>query len=159
MFTWEQITFRNMFRIAIQNVIGIVIWTTCVHMHSKRLPNHDQDLHTARWYFAPAQSARIGQCMASVPISKMLTHESYSERALHSHVLKSGFLGRSRSKTSFFSRFKSRFKSLIWNSFAFTRAKIRLSNQERAESGSETSFGTCESFSCKQAHYHEWNPV
>ena len=36
----------------------------------------------------------------------------------------------------------SHFKSLIWNSFAFTRAIIRLSNQERAESRSETSFGT-----------------
>ena len=31
-FTWERITFRKTFRIAIQNVIGIVIWTTCVHM-------------------------------------------------------------------------------------------------------------------------------
>ena len=46
-FTWERITFRKTFRIAIQNVIGIVIWTMCVHMHCKRLPNHDQDLRTA----------------------------------------------------------------------------------------------------------------
>ena len=46
-FTWEQITFRKTFR------IGIVIWTMCVHMHCKRLPNHDQDLRTARWYFTP----------------------------------------------------------------------------------------------------------
>ena len=50
----------------------------------------------------------------------------------------SGFLRESRSKTPLFSRFKS----LIWNSFAFTRANIRLSNQESAESRSETSFGT-----------------
>ena len=42
----------------------------------------------------------------------------------------------------FFRVSKTRFKSLIWNSFAFTRAKIWLSNQERAESRSETSFGT-----------------
>ena len=47
-FTWARITFQKTFRIAIQNVIGIVIWTTCVHMHCKRLPNHDQDLRTAR---------------------------------------------------------------------------------------------------------------
>ena len=46
-FTWARITFRKTFRIAIQNVIGIVIWTTCVHMPCKRLPNHDQDLRTA----------------------------------------------------------------------------------------------------------------
>ena len=47
MFTWARITFWKTFRIAIQNVIGIVIWTTCVHMHCKRLPNRDQDLRTA----------------------------------------------------------------------------------------------------------------
>ena len=45
-------------------------------------------------------------------------------------------------QNALFSRFKTRFKSLIWNSFAFTKAKIRLSNQERAESRSEMSFGT-----------------
>ena len=72
----------------------------------------------------------------------MRTHESRSERALSPHVLESGFLRGSRSKTPLFSHFKTRFKCLIWNSFAFTRAKIRLSNQERAESRSETSFGT-----------------
>ena len=74
----------------------------------------------------------------SARISKMHTHESHSERALRSHVLESGFLRESRSKMPFFSRFKS----LIWNSFVFTRAKIRVSNQERTESRSETSFGT-----------------
>ena len=47
-FTWARITFRKTFRIAIQNVIGIMISTTCVHMHCKCLPNHDQDLRTAR---------------------------------------------------------------------------------------------------------------
>ena len=81
-------------------------------------------------------------CMASARIFKMHTHESRSERALRSHVLESGFLGGSRSKTPFFSHFKTCFKSLIWNSFAFTWAKIRLSNQERAESRSETYFRT-----------------
>ena len=93
-----------------------------------------------------AQSARADWpmhfCMASARISKVHTHESRSERALRSHVLESGFLGGSRSKRPLFSRFKMCFKSLIWNSFAFTWAKIRLSNQERAESRSETSFGT-----------------
>ena len=37
-FTWARITFRKTFRIAIQNVIGTVIWTTCINMHCKRLP-------------------------------------------------------------------------------------------------------------------------
>ena len=70
----------------------------------------------------------------------MRTHKSHSERPLH-YVLESGFLRESRSKTPLFSHFKTPFKSLIWNSFVFTRAKIRLSNQERAESRSETSLG------------------
>ena len=70
----------------------------------------------------------IDPCMASARISKMHTHKLRSERALRSHVLESGFPRESRSKTPFFLHFKTRFKSLIWNSFAFTRAKIRLSN-------------------------------
>ena len=41
-------------------------------------------------------------CMDSACIFKMHTHESRSERALRSHVLESGFLGGSRSKTLFF---------------------------------------------------------
>ena len=119
----------------------------CIYMHCKRLPNHDQDLRTARFYFAPtAQSVRadwpMRLCMALARILKMHTHESRSKRALRSHVLESGFLGGSRSKMPFFSRFKTCFKSLIWNSFACTWANIRLSDQERAESRSETSFGT-----------------
>ena len=82
------------------------------------------------WYFAPTtQSARadwpMRLCMASARIFKMHTHESRSETALRSHGLESGFQGRSRSKTPFFLHFKTRFKSLIWNSFAFTWAKIR----------------------------------
>ena len=80
-FTWARIMFRKTFWIAIQNVIGIVIWTTCVHMHCKRL------MHL---------------CIASARIFKMHTHESRSERALRSHVLESGFLGGSRSRTPFF---------------------------------------------------------
>ena len=40
--------FRKPFRIAIRFLIGFVIWTMCVHMHRKRHPNHEQDLHTAR---------------------------------------------------------------------------------------------------------------
>ena len=46
----------------------------------------------------------------------------------------SGFLRESRSKTSLFSRFKS----LIWKSFAFTKGKIR----KVSESRSATAFGT-----------------
>ena len=50
---------------------------------------------------------------------------------VHSHALQTPSQSRSGS-----AHCKTRFKSLIWNSFAFTRAKIRLSNQERAESRS-----------------------
>ena len=105
-------------------MIGFVIWTVCVHKHCNHHPNHEQDLHTARWYFVPTM--QIDPCMASACISKMHTHESRSERALHSQRVKSGFLGRSRSKTLFFSHFKC----LIWKNFAFSTGKIRLSNQE-----------------------------
>ena len=54
----------------------------------------------------------------------------------------SGFLGGSWSKTPSFSRFKTRFKSLIWKSFLFTWAIFTLSNQEKAELRLETSYGT-----------------
>ena len=140
-FTWTRITFRKTFR--------NVIWTTCVYMGYKRLSNHDQELRTASdilLLLRSPQSARadwpMRLCMASARIFKMHTHESRSETALRLHGLESGFLGGSRSKTPFFSRFKTRSKSLIWNSFLFTWAKIRLSNQEKAESRFETSFGT-----------------
>ena len=83
-----------------------------------------------------------GFSVASARISQMHMHESRSERALCAHVLESGFLHVSRSKKPFFSHFKTRFNSLIWNSFAFTRAKIRLSSQKRAESHSKMPFGT-----------------
>ena len=128
-FTWARITFWKTFRIAIQNVIGIVIWTICFPIMIRICALRVQSA-CADW--------PMRLCMASARIFKMHTHESRSERALHSHVLESGFLGGSRSKTPLFSRFKS----LIWNSFAFTWAKIRLSIQERAESRSDTSFGT-----------------
>ena len=143
-FTWTRITFRKTFRNVIQNVIGIVIWTTCVLQTP--FQSWSGTAH-CEWYFAPTtQSARadwpMRLCMASARIFKMHTHESRSETALRLHGLESGFLGGSRSKTPFFSRFKTRSKSLIWNSFLFTWAKIRLSNQEKAESRFETSFGT-----------------
>ena len=110
-------------------------------------PITNQELRTASdILLLLRQSARadwpMRLCMASARIFKMHTHESRSETALRLHGLESGFLGESRSKTPFFSHFKTRFKSLIWNSFAFTWAKIRLSNQEKAESRFETSFGT-----------------
>ena len=81
--------------------------------------------------------------------SKMHRQESRSERALRSHVLESGFLRGSRSKTPFFGISKlTHFKSLIWNGFAFTGAKIRLSNQERAERDFGTWFSPCEHSLC-----------
>ena len=127
-FTWARITFRKTFWIAIQNVIEIVIWTTCVHMHCKRLPQSRSGSAHCEVIFCSYCAVRTdwpmhGFSMASARISKMHMHKSCSERALRSHVLESGFLGGSRSKTVLFSCFKMRFKSLIWNSFAFTWAK------------------------------------
>ena len=78
-----------------------------------------------------------GFSMASARISKVHTHESRSERALRSHVLESCFLRESRSKTPFF-----RVSKCVSKAWFETKAKIRLSNQERAKSRSETSFGT-----------------
>ena len=120
-FIWARITFRKTFRIAIQNVIGIVIWTTCIHMHCKCLPNHDQDLCTAsdiptvqsaRYPCAYMASARIFRVhmyaritfqksfaftCRRIRLSRWITkypkHVSKArfETALHSHGLKSGF--------------------------------------------------------------------
>ena len=76
-------------------------------MGYKRLSNHDQVLRTASDILLLLRSPRalIDPCtyvyMASARIFKMHTHESRSERALHSHGLESGFLGGSRSKTPF----------------------------------------------------------
>ena len=59
---------------------------------------------------------------------KACTRTNHVPKELCVHnVLESGFLRGSRSKTPPFSRFKTRFKSLIWKSFAFTKGKIRLS--------------------------------
>ena len=52
-------------------------------------------------------------CMASARISKMHMHESRSERALRSHVLESGFLRGSRSKTPFFRVSKAWFERAL----------------------------------------------
>ena len=127
-FTWARITFWKRFRIAIQNVIGIVIWTTCVHMHCKRPSPNTIRICALRVIFCSYCAVRA-RWLTHVLIAwlqraflKCTRHESRSERALHSHVLESGFLGGSRSKTPIFSHFKTHFKSLIWNSFAFTWA-------------------------------------
>ena len=108
------------------------------------------------WYFAPTVQSLHADwpmrvCMASACSFKMHTHESRSERALHSHVLESGFLGRSRSQTPFFLHFKS----LIWNCFAFTRAKIKKGPNHVLKRLSERNL-----FSCEQAHSYSsyfWN--
>ena len=92
----------------------------------------------------------IDPCMASACISKMRMHESRSERALRSQRVKSAFLGGSRSKNCLFSRFKS----LIWKSFAFTKGKIRLSNQERDRIHVPKRYSERDSFLCEQAQIH-----
>ena len=131
-FTWARITFRKTFRIAIQNVIGIVIWTTCI---VNAFPitiricalrgNILLLLRSPRGLIDPCAYAWLQRiflkCTRTNHVPKEADHDP---------------------KHFFFLRFKMRFKSLIWNSFAFTWAKIRFSNQDRAESRSETSFGT-----------------
>ena len=113
-FTWARITFRKTFGIAIQNVIGIVIWTTCVHMGYKRLSKKSRSGSAhCKVIFCSYCAVRAGWpvhgfSMASARISKMHTHESRSERALRSHVLESGFLGGLRSKTPFLIRVSKR---------------------------------------------------
>ena len=87
-------------------------------MGYKRLSNHDQELRTASDILLLLRSLRalIDPCAYAWlqrPFFKMHMHESRSETALRLHGLESGFLGGSRSKTPFFSRFKTRFKSLI----------------------------------------------
>ena len=70
-------------------------------------------------------------------ISKMHTHESRSERALCSQVLR---IKLSRRITIQIAPFL-RFKSLIWKNLAFTKGKIFQIRKE-SESRSETAFGT-----------------
>ena len=62
----------------------------------------------------------------SAHFQKMHTHESRSGPKNQAFSRRG-----SRSKTHFFLVLKAHFKSLIWKSFAFTKGKIRLSNQER----------------------------
>ena len=83
-FTWPRITFRKTFQTPSQSGSAhceVIFCSYCAGCA-------DWPLH--------------GLSMASAPISKMHTHESRSEGALRSHVLESGFLGGSRSKTPFF---------------------------------------------------------
>ena len=78
---------------------------------------------------------------------RRLTH-AWLQRAFHfkcartNHVLihlyihtssESGFPSGSWSKRPLFCVSKACFKSLVWKSFAFTKSKIRLSNQERVK--------------------------
>ena len=87
-----------------------------VHSHALQTPfqSRSGSAHCEVIFAPTAHSALIDPCMASARISKMHTHDSRSERALCSHVLESGFLRESRSKTPFFSRFKMHnFESLI----------------------------------------------
>ena len=64
----------------------------------------------------------------------MHTHKSHSERALCSQVLRI----RLSRQIAFPNALFSRFKSLIWKSFAFTKGNIR----KGSESWSKTAFGT-----------------
>ena len=103
----------------------------CVHMHCKRLPNHDQDLRTARcwpmrfiYMYAWLQRAFFKCTCAQITFRKSFAFTCPRIRLSRWITIQNnGF-------------------QKLWNSFAFTWAKIRLSYQERVESCSETSFGT-----------------
>ena len=75
-------------------------------------------LRSPRWLIHAWRQRAFPKCTRTNHVTKELCVHMSSE---------SGFLRGSRSKTPFISHFKS----LIWKSFAFTKGKIRLSNQER----------------------------
>ena len=136
------INFQYYFK-AILNVIGIVIWTTCVLMHCKHPPNHDQDLPHCEVIFCSHCAVRADWPMHGFSAHFQNAYARITFRKSFAFTCPRIRLStRITIQNALFSHFKTSFKSLIWNSFAFTRAKIRLSNQDRAESRSETSFGT-----------------
>ena len=95
--------------------------------------------------------ALIDPCAYAWLQRAFLMHGSRSERALRSHVLESGFLGGSRSKTPFFSHFKSRSKAWFETALCSPGLKsgfhIRKGPNHVLKRLSER-----DSFSCKQAH-------
>ena len=128
LFTKEWITFRKTFRIAICFLIGLwfeLCAFTCI-VNAVPITNRICALrgnillllhrltHACNAWLQRA----FPKCACTNHVPKELCIHTFSE---------SGFLGGSRSKTPFFLHFKS----LIWKSFAFTKGKIRLSNQER----------------------------
>ena len=130
LFTKERIMFRKPFRITIHFLIGFVIWTTCVHMHCNRLSQsqtgsvHCEVIFCSYCADWPMHgfSAHFQKCACKNHVPKL-------KRALRSHVLGIRLARRITIQNALFSRFKS----LIWKSFAFTEGKFRLSNQEMGQ--------------------------
>ena len=118
-FTWARITFRKMFRIVIQNVIGIVIELRAFTCIANAFPitiricalrgNILLLLRSPRALIDPCTNAWLQRAF----LKCTRTNHVPKELCFHMHVLESGFLGGSQSKTPFFSRFKTCFKSLI----------------------------------------------
>ena len=111
-FTWERITFRKTFRNVIQN---------------KR--DWDRDLNYVRSHTLqiPSQS-RSGSAHCEVIFCSYCAVRADWFQNAHARItfLESGVLyTRITIQNAPFSRFKTRFESLIWNSFAFTWAEIR----------------------------------
>ena len=98
--------------------------------------------------------ALIDPCAYAWPsahIFKMHTHESHSERALRSHVLESGFLGGSPSKTPLFLRFKMHV-SKAWFETALRLQGLKSGFQIRkGPNHVPKRLSERDSFSCKQA--------
>ena len=111
LFAKERIMFRKLFRITFHFLIGFRD-LNYVRSQALQLPPRSQ----------------TGSAHCEV-MGLFTVSESHSEELSVHKSSESGFLVRSRSKTPSF--LCVCFKLLIWKSFAFTKGKIRLLNQER----------------------------
>ena len=87
-------------------------------------------------------------CMASARIFKMHTHVPRSERASCSHVLESGFLGGSRSKTPFFCVSKAWFETALRSHGLKSGFQIRKGPNPILKRLSERDASPCEHSLC-----------
>ena len=140
LFTKERITFRKPFRIAIRFLIGFVIWTTCVHKHCKRTPSQSRtgSAH-CEVIFCSYCAVRADWPMHGFSVHFQNAHTRITFRKSFAFTCpqNQAFYD---PKCPLYSVSKAHFKSLIWKSFAFTKGKIRLSNQERVRFAFQNGF-------------------
>ena len=123
-------------RIAICYLIWFVIWATCVHEHATAVPITNR-ICALRDMFVP--TALIDPCMASACISKVYTHESRSDRACISQVLR---IRLSRWNTIQNALFFCILKAWFERALCSQRVKAGFQIRKGSESWSETAFGT-----------------